>query len=214
MAEHNLFQEVQEDLERQKLEALWKKYGPWIVLVALGIVVSTASSSAYRAWRLDRSRKVTAELLVAGQGDMSSVTNTEAYRNFADVHKGESLGSLALLRAGSVALDQNNKAEAIGYFERLASDAKTDPAFRQLGTLLSVQAQLDDGDPETLSRRLDALTADNASWRYSALEAQAYLALRANDKARAEKILTSLSTDRRAPQSLSARAANALRTLN
>jgi hypothetical protein len=50
MTEHNLFQEVQDDLERQKLEAMWKRYGGWLIAAALAIVLATAGSTAYRSW--------------------------------------------------------------------------------------------------------------------------------------------------------------------
>jgi hypothetical protein len=86
--------------------------------------------------------------------------------------------------------------------------------LRQLADLLSVRAQLDSGDPAVLDKRLQVLAADGAPWRYTAMEFQAFLALRAGDKGKARKIFTQLSQDSGAPDSLSARAADMLRYLS
>jgi hypothetical protein len=214
MSEHNLFQEVQEDLERQKLEALWKKYGPLIIIAALGIVISTASSTAYRSWKADRDRRVTTALLSATRASADASKNIDSIQKFADENAGSNEASMALLRAGALALDAEDRLKAIQFFDKVAADAKADPAFRQLGELLSVQAQLDSGTPAELSARLQPLTAGDAAWRYSALEAQATLALRAGERKKAEDIFSELSKDPHAPRSLAARASDLLRTLN
>jgi hypothetical protein len=214
MTENNLFQEVQEDLDRQRLEALWKKYGAWVVIAALGIVVSTASSTAYRSWTADHNQRLTSALLSATQASGDAAKNIEALQAFAGKNAGAGLADLALLRAGALAVDRNDSAKAVELFDKVASDAKADPAFRQLGDLLSVRAQMDKGDPATLSARLQPLTAPSAAWRFSALEDQAYLALRAGDKAKAKQIFADLSQNARAPQSITARAADILRSLN
>jgi hypothetical protein len=213
MSEHNLFQEVEDDLERQKLEGLWKKYGFWVITAALGVVISTASSTAYRTWKIEHNRKVTYDLLSANRETMDISKNVEMFQKFAEINGDEKHAALALLRAGALSLE-TDKAKAAGYFDQLANDEKADPVFRQLGSLLSVQAQLDSGEPEKLSQRLQPLTAQGAAWRYSALEGQGYLALRAGDAAKARTIFAELSRDERAPRSIAARAIDILRTLN
>lgn len=214
MTEPNLFQEVKEDLERQRLEALWKKYGFWVVLAAVGVVVSTASSTAYRSWKGDREMRLTEAHLAAAKPAVQPTESLASLEAFAAGIPGSGQGALALLRAGGVAMEQGEKARAIELFDKAAADAKTDPAFRQLGVLFSVQAQLDEGDPAQLSARLQPLTAPGAAWSFSALEAQGYLALRAGENEKAKEIFTALSQDDRVPQSLAARATDILRILN
>ena len=214
MTEHNLFQEVKEDLERQKLEALWKQYGAWVALLALGIVLATASSTIYRSWKTEHDQRLTTELLAAGKTDSEPAKNMAALLKFADENEQTGHAAFALLRAGALAADQNDKAKAVEFFDKVANDDKADPAFRQLGSLLSVEAQLDSGDVVALTLRLQPLTEERAPWRYSALEDQAYLALRAGDVAKARQIFTDLSQDARAPQKIAARATDILRSLN
>ena len=63
MTENNLFQEVQEDLQRQRWENLWKQYGVWIGIAALVIVMATAGSTYYRSWKVERDQRLTSGLL-------------------------------------------------------------------------------------------------------------------------------------------------------
>jgi len=214
MTEHNLFQEVQEDLDRQKLEAFWKKYGFWIVLVAVGIVLSTASSTAYRTWNSRRNQTMTSALLEAARATPDTAKSMDLFQRAAEKYQGKGHDVLALLREGSLAQSKNDKAKALSLFEKVASDAKADPAFRQLGALLSVEIQIDEGAPAELMSRLAPLAAEGAPWRFSAKEAQAYLALRMNDKAKAKEIFTSLAQTPDVPQSLAQRATDILRTLD
>jgi hypothetical protein len=214
MTEHNLFQEVQEDLERQKLEALWQKYGLWIIVLALGLVVSTASSTAYRSWKADHDQKLTSALLSATQDSLDPAKSIDLLQKFAEENAKERLASFALFREGVLALDRDDKAKAIEAFDKVAADTHAEAAFRQMGTLLSVRVQLDSGDPADLSARLQPLTEARAAWSFSAREALAYLALRTGDKGKAKQIFTELSQDARAPQSIRMRATDILRTLD
>ncbi len=212
MTHNNLFQEVEEDLDRQKLEALWKKYGFWVITLAIGIVIWTASATAYRSWRADRAQQTTAAFLDASSAEASK--SLEALQKFADAHKGADLGTLALLRAGASSADKGDKAKAIATFDAVAADAKADAVFRQLADLLSVQLQIDTGDAVVLRKRLQPLTAEGAPWRYSAFEKDGLLALRSGDKAKARQTFAALAQDERAPKSIAARATDLLRILD
>jgi hypothetical protein len=214
MTEPNLFQEVQEDLERQRLEGLWKQYGGWIVAVALLVVVATAGSTSYRSWRAEENQKLTTDLIAADKPQADNVKTIEKLQQFAALHPGTSHNDLALLKAASLAADQNDKVKARQLYDQVAQDTTADTAFRQLGDLLSVQLQMDDGDAGALTARLQPLTEENAPWRYTALEDQGYLALRQGDKSKARQIFTTLAQDARAPQSIGARATDILRSLN
>lgn len=214
MTDNNLFQEVQEDLERQRLEALWKQYGLWVIIAALGLVLATGTSTAYRSWKAEHNQRITSSLLAVRKSTANPLADIESLRQFADANPGQGHAELALLQAGALAADQNDKTKAVQLFDRVASDAKAEPVFRQLGDLLSVRLQLDDGNPATLSARLQPLTVGSAAWRFSALEAQAYLALRLGDQAKAKTIFTDLSQNTLAPQNIAARASDVLRSLN
>jgi hypothetical protein len=214
MTENNLFEEVQADLQRQRFEDLWKQYGIWVGVAALVVVLSTAGSTAYRSWRAERDQHLTAGLLTATKAEADAAKSIDGLQKFATDNAGSNQADFALLKAGALAAEQNDAAKAVLMFDKVAQDAKADPAFRQLGDLLSVQVQMDTGDAAMLSERLEPLSAAHGAWRFSALEEQGYLALRLGNKDKARRIFTDLSQDAGAPQTLAARASDILRSLN
>jgi len=212
MKDLDLFKEVQEDLERQKLEALWKKYGPWILSTALCIILATAAGSYYQNWKQTREISVTSSFLDAAKLPIKE--RVDALQKFADANASMALSDMAVLRAAGAAVDIDDKETAIKLFDKISANKESKTAFRQLGDLMSVQLQMDTGDAATLSKRLEPLTVENAPWRYSAMAAQGYLALRSGDKAKAKSVFTDLSQDARTPRDLSVRASIILRSLN
>jgi len=73
---------------------------------------------------------------------------------------------------------------------------------------------MDDGDPVVLQKRLQPLLADNAPWRYSAMEDEGFLALRAGDKAKAKQVFTELAQDAGVPPGIAARATDMARFID
>ena len=214
MTESSLLQEIDEDLQRQKIEALWKRYGLYILGGALLIVLGTGVYTSWKAWREQTRQTATADFLaLVDSKEADSAKRMTALENFAHVHEGVSQGTLAQLQAAAIALKDGKTDKAITLYDALAADTKADPLFRQLADLLSVQAQLDKGDPKALMVRLNPLLTDSP-WRFSAKEYTAHLALKAGDKPKAIELFTSLAQDASTSPALAERANDMLRWLN
>lgn len=218
MTNENLFQEIQEDLERQKLEAFWKKYGKLVMACCVALVLGTAGASAWREWQTGQNRKATSELaaiIMKNANDPTRVSDpgkrAMALDNYAQTAKGRAQATLAALHAAAMYAQEGQKQEAQKRYEDISADAQSDTAFRQYAALMAVMLQMDEGDVAALDKKLEPLAAEGAPWRYTAREAQGYLALRAGDKAKAEKIFSALAQDAAVPRSLAARAADMLR---
>jgi len=214
MTHDNLFQEVEEDLERQKLEALWKRYGGLIIAGAVAIVLATGAITTWHSWRAKKEQEATAGLIaIINQAKPDPDKQIAALESFAQQGTNKTQAVFARLYAAADAAKEGKRDQALQLYDVVAADTKTDPAFRQFADLMAVQMQMDSADPAALSQRLQALTAPDAPWRFTAMEYQGYLALRANDKAKARQIFTALSQDASAPHSLSERAGDMMRLL-
>lgn len=218
MTNGNLFQEIQEDLERQKLEAFWKRYGKLIVACCVALVLGTAGASAWREWQTQQNRKATAELaaiMKENATDSARISDpgkrVMALDTYAQAAKGRAQATLAALHAAAMYAQEGQKQEAQKRYEDISADAQADSAFRQYAALMAIMLQMDAGDAAALDKKLEPLAADGAPWRYTAREAQGYLALRLGDKAKAEKIFSALAQDAAVPRSLATRAADMLR---
>lgn len=214
MTHDNLFQEVQEDLERQRIEDLWKRYGGWVILGAAALVLGVAGYNLWTGHTELKHQHATGDLAAIIEGvKTDDAKQIEQLQIFANLNHGQAQATLAELHAAALAAKQDDKAPAIKMYDAVAADAKADHAFRQLADLMSVELQLGSGDAAGLQTRLQPLMGAAEPWRYSAMELSGYLALRTGDKAKAKQMFTDLAEDASAPKSLSARAADMLRLL-
>jgi hypothetical protein len=215
MTETNLFQEVQEDLERQRLEALWKRYGNMAVMVMLAVILATAAYSTYTSWQTRKNQEATGQLLLLlSAEDMGFEKRIKALREFSDMHGATSQGVMALLEIASLESKQGHSDRAVALYDGIANNRNADASFQQFARLMSVREQMDTGNPTELMARLDPLTVKDAPWQAEAKEYQAYLALRLGDNIKAKQIFTDLSQDVALPHSLNERAASMLRYLD
>ena len=216
MTETSLFQEVAEDLERQRLEELWKRYGKFVVAGAVAALLGAAIFSGWQSWRTEHHQRTTGALIeILRQEDTTSGKEIAALEDFAAHNPHENQAMIALLRAAAIAAQQDNTEKARDLYGRIEAfpDSGDSRPFIQFATLMDVRSQMETGDAAKLQDRMTPLTQADAPWRFTARETQGYLALRAGDKAKAQKIFTDLSQDANAPQSLSERAADLARYL-
>lgn len=215
MTEHNIFQEIDEDLQRQKLEALWKRYGIFVIALAIAIVLATAGINAWQNWHRDRAQTATAALVDLLNTDSTNQNQQiENLNHFADTNSLLTQATLARLNAAALALQSGKQEEAIKIYETISNDVHADTALRQLAELRSIEIQLSTGDIELLLKRLEPLADENAPWHFTAQEYQGYLALRAGDKVKARRLFMSLSQNARAPHTMSQRANDILHSIS
>jgi hypothetical protein len=202
----DIFQEVDEDLKHEQFLRLWKRYGSYVLVLAVLIVAATAG---YVVWNQHRMAKRMAEgnAFAAAMNLADADRLGDAASAFADVAAKSSGGyaSLARLRQAALLARQGDAAGAVKVYDALASSG-ADKIIRDLASLQSIALSLETVDPGELKARLKPLI-DNSTWRYSALELSALLAVRTGDKEHAREILAELKDDAGAPSGVRSRAA-------
>ncbi|MEI6558158.1 MAG: hypothetical protein WCO00_07095 [Rhodospirillaceae bacterium] len=205
----DIFQEVEEDLRRDRYERLAKKYGGYVIALLVAIVAATASYVLWKNWH--QARQQAATLQLAEAVDAAGPTGTlaagiPALEALAGKAPAGAAGLARLFEAG-VKARSGDSAGAVALYDALAVDGSLPVLYRDLAALLSVQQQVGAGDAGALSARLAALSAETSPWRFSARELDGLLATRAGDKTRAKTLFQQLADDKDAPAGLRARAA-------
>jgi hypothetical protein len=214
MTQSDLMQEIEEEVQRKRMEALWQKYGLHIIILAAVIVIGTAGFVSWKNYRAKTEIKATTEYmsaLLADKADLSAKTaKLEAVaKNFS----GESQATLALLHEAGLLQKSGETDKAVVIYDKIASDTKVDTVFRQLADLSVVQSQMDKGDAKLLLKRLEPLMAEGSVWRSSAREYAAHLCLKSGDKVKAVEYFSALSQDKEVPAAMAERATDMLRYL-
>jgi hypothetical protein len=216
----DIFREVDEDLRRDRLEKIWKRYGAAIIGAVLVIVAGTAGFVAWRNHQHAAAETETAQLAdalrlagnSAGQGNNGGNNSNGDPKAAADAlsafagQSGTGPGTLARFFEAGLRAREGDNAAAIRIYDELTQSAKLEPVYRDLATVLSVMHQVQTGDPGQLTARLQPLTADNNPWRHSARELTALLAIRSGDKATAGKLFAQIQNDPAAPSGVRSRA--------
>ncbi len=208
----DIIREVDEELRRENVEKLWRKYGSYVLGLAILAVLVIATVWLWRdhmkGQREERARQYDAALQLVAAADPGAPAALQALANDDDGY-----AALAQLQAAALKAKAGDVNGAVAIYEKLTADAAVDEAFRNLALLLLALHTADKAPPDQLTQRLQPLTAASNPWRYSALELTAVLARRAGDRARAEQILTGLADDLNAPQALRQRATEMLHAL-
>jgi hypothetical protein len=211
--QENLLREIQEDLRRERVEKLWKRYGAYLIAAAVAVVLTVAAYQAWKAWELSR-REATSGAFIAAEELAANdpVAAADAFASIAEEGAG-GFSVLAAFREAALLAREGRADEAATAYDALAAELDQ-PLYRDLARLRWVSARLradaGAGDEGRLNEALDGLTGDTNPWRYSAREVSASLALRKGDVAEARALFEKLQADVETPQGIRERAAEML----
>ena len=210
----DIFKEVDEDLRRDNLEKLWKKYGLQIISLAAAIVLGVAAVQGWRTYDLDQRGKLSDRYGAAQElaQDGAVTAGLDAMIDLSEASGGGYAG-LAAFEEARLRVESGDTGGAIEVWDRIAEGSELGPGFKEAAILFSVLHQIDDGNPASLRARLQPLATDSQPFRSTARELLAVIALGDGDTASARELYTKISDDREAPAGLRQRATQMLATL-
>lgn len=206
-----LIQEVDDDLRQDELNKLWQKHGGLLTAAAVVLVLGVAGWQGWQSWETKQAREASARyaesVALAEQGKKDQATEVLA-KLAAEGPKGYRL--IAELRQADMKLQAGDAAGAIELYRKVAADSAADQVFRDMATIRVAYLSLDTADPAQLQKAVEPLAAESSSWRHSAREILALMALKRGDKAQAADLFAKIAEDGAAPQGLRSRAAEML----
>ncbi|RUU50363.1 tetratricopeptide repeat protein, partial [Mesorhizobium sp. M2C.T.Ca.TU.002.02.1.1] len=169
MSDDSFIREVNEEIRREQAQALWDRFGPAILGLAILIVLGTAAVVGYRYWdesRANRSGDAFSQALkLANDGK-----NDEAIAALDQLEK-DGYGAyplLARMRAATVKADKGDVDGAVKDFDEVAADNAIPTGIRDIARLRAALLLVDHGSYADVSSRIEALTADTNPLRHSA----------------------------------------------
>jgi hypothetical protein len=198
----DIFQEVDEEVRRERLEQLWKRYGNYIIAAALVILVGIGAWRGYIYWEERRAAEsgaaYEAASVLAEEGK-----HAEAGAAFAKLATDGTAGYRSLARFREAAqLGLSDPKAAVAAYDALASDASIGRALQDLAVVRAALLLVDTAPYQELRGRLEPLTAPDRPFRHSARELLAFSAWRSGDSAAARQWIDSVLTDPSAPSSI------------
>jgi hypothetical protein len=202
----DIFQEVEEDVRRERYEEIWKKYGNHIIALATIIVLAVGAWQLWQRYELSQrqelSDKYEAALSLARSGDAA-----KAEEALSALVKDASGGYAALIKfeLATAMMAQGKRDPATALLRELVADPNpliSDPARLRLAWTIADAAP----KPE-IATLIGPLTAPDSPWRFAAAEVLAYMDLTQGSRGEALTQYEKLAQETGAPPSLRSRAA-------
>lgn len=202
----DIFQEVEEDVRRERFEQIWKQYGDYIIAGVALIIIAIAG---YELWqRYEQNQRLKAsETLIAAQQLANSGNINQASAQFEVVAKSAPDGYVKMARLSQAGVLEitGQRSEALMIFKSMAngdSELIGNIARLRAAWILSV-----DGPRADFDTIIAPLTDPTSPWRYSAREVIAYADYHQGLTAKAQAEFQSLADDKGASDTMRRRSA-------
>ncbi len=191
----DIFQEVDEEVRRERLQKLWERYQNHVIAGLTLILAGVAAWQGYEWWEAKKSAE-------AGSAFEAAMTLAEAgKRAEAEAAFGKiaaegtsAYRSLARLRQASE-LAQSDAKAGIAAYEKIAADTSISSQLQDLAGLRAGALLIDAGSFIDARKELEPLTGERRPYRHSAREMLALAAWRAGDIPSAKRWYDLIVTD-------------------
>jgi hypothetical protein len=201
----DIFQEVDEEVRREKLQQLWERHSNLIVSLALLVVLAVGGWRGYEWWEGKKAAEsgtaFEAAIALAEGGKQA-----EAQAAFAKIAQDGSSGYRTLARFREAAeLAKTDPPAAVQAYASLAADSSLGRPLQDLAAIRGGLILVDTAPLAELTAKLEPLTAADRPFRHTARELLALSAWRNGDTAAAKRWYDLIATDAETPAGTRAR---------
>jgi len=202
------YQDVEDDLRRDRLNALWAAYGRYIIGTAVLIVILVAGNELYSGYihRQQEARAEAYDKVVKDAEAANSLTRVDVWNDGLATLDG-SYKILAQFKLAAAALAVGELDRAIETYDAIARDRKSGPLLASLAQFRAGTALLAAGEDLALARtRLTQAANEAAPFHFSAREQLAVLDMREGNFSAALQAVTELTIAEGVPTGIRERA--------
>ncbi len=202
----DIFQEVDEEVRRERLHKLWQRYGNYIIAACLLVIAAVAAWRGYEWWETKKATE-------AGAAFEQAVTLAEAGKHqeaeaaFAKLATDGTAGYRVLARLREAAeLGRTDRKAAIKAYDEIAADRSVGQVIQDLAALRAGFLLIDGSAYGDMRARLEPLAGPDRTFRHSARELLALSAWKRGDMGAARQWTDMIMTDPQAPSGARSRA--------
>ena len=186
MSQENIFQEIDEELRSDRMRALWRRFAPYVIGAAVGVVVLVAVNEGWNWYHANNAAQSSDELYEAFElidgGDLTAA-QTQLDTLIAD--GSGSYPVLAQFRKAGVMAREGKVAEAVAAYDTLANN-QSNPRLRELALVLAGTLMVDAGTLADVESRVGSIADEGNAMRNAAREALGLAQYKAGDFAAAQ----------------------------
>jgi len=202
----DIFQEVDEEVRRERLKKLWQRYGNYAIAGCLLVIVAVGGWRGYEWWQTKRAAE-------AGAAFEQAVTlaesgkHEEAEAAFAKLAADGTAGYRVLARLREAAqLARTDRKAAVSAYDEIAADKSAGQVIRDLAAVRAGFLLIDSSSYGDIRARLEPLTGPDRTFRHSARELLALSAWKDGDMGAARQWTDVIAADPQTPPGTRSRA--------
>ncbi len=192
-------EEVTEEVRKDRLFAMYKKYS-WIAVLAIVGLVGGTALIEYRNASAESAAKIRGDNLIAALNLDDASARVDALASIAN--SGDSTAALAQFHRAGVLMEQGDRDGALAVFDDLKSG---DDIYAQVATLRAIMIRGNDMDMDQRMAELESLAVAGNPFRTLAIEQTAMAQLDAGKKDAAIETLTALLDEAGVSQAMTSR---------
>lgn len=197
----DIFQEVEEDVRRERFEKLWKQYGDYVFVAVAAIAIGVAGYKLWDRYQLQQKYSA-AKTFTAAQEAADAGNSTNAAQTFAKLVKTAPGGyaALAKLAEANSLMMAGNRTGALQLYKEIAD--KGQAPLADVARIRAAWAMVEFAPRSEIEPLLAPVNNDQSEWRYMAREILAYADYRAGALEQAQKEFQALADDKNVPRTL------------
>ncbi len=201
----DIFNEVDEEVRRDRLKKLWERYSLYIIALIVLLVAGVGAWRGYEYWMAQKVAQASAQFEeAAALGEQGKHAEAEVAFDKIAADAPSGYRTLAKLRVAAE-LSQRDPKAAVAAYDALAADRSLDATLRDLATLRAGLLLVDTAPLSDMRQRLEPLAEPNRAFRHTARELLALSAWRNNDTGAARRYIDMVSGDAATPASTRSR---------
>ncbi|MDR3470197.1 MAG: tetratricopeptide repeat protein [Devosia sp.] len=181
MSEETIFHEVDEALRRDRMHGAWRRFGPFVIGAAVGVVLLVAANEGWNWWQSTNSARSSDEFYSAL--DLESGGDLAGAQKALDTLIASGTGQypvLARFKQAGLLVKQGKKDEALAAYDALAN-TQGNQRLKELALLLGANVLVDKGDVAGVKSHVDGLLAQTDPLHNSARETLGLAQYKAGD---------------------------------
>jgi len=195
MSQDNIFREVDEELRSDRMRTLWRRFAPYVIGAAVGVVLVVAVNEGWTWYHANNAAESSQELYAAFDlidgGDLAAA-QTQLDALIADGSGGYPV--LAQFRKAGVLAKEGAVADAVAAYDALAN-SQSNPRLRELALVLGGTLMIDAGTLADVEARVGGIAVEGNPLRNAAREALGLAQYKAGDFAAAQASFEAVVND-------------------
>lgn len=203
----DIFREVDEDIRHERFKRLWDRFGPWVIGVAVLIVLITAGYRGWQYWETSQAA-ATGDRFVAAISLADDGKHEEAIAALGEI-EADGSGAYPVLATFRIATEKAASGDvtgAVAAYDAINNRPNVPALVGDLARLRAAILLTDSASVAELTSRIGDLADTGNPWRHNAREILGFAAFRAEDLTAARTYFTEIVDDQESGQGAQSRA--------